>query len=60
MPNPIFGPLAMGASFTAEELSRVSSRGRTSKPAIGDADGVQPADRTTAAQFQDADMAQRP
>ena len=60
MPNPIFAPSATAASLTGVGTEPRLEPRPDFKAAIGDADGVQPAHRTTATQLQDANMAQRP
>ena len=60
MPNPIFAPVAMGASADRRGTEPRFEPRPHFEAAIGDADGVQPAHGTTATQFQNANMAQRP
>ena len=60
MPNPIFGPVAMGASASGAGTEPRFEPRPHFETAIGDADGVQPAHGTAATQFQDANMAERP
>ena len=60
MPNPSFGPEAIGASDGGVALEPGLEAGPHFESPVGNAHGMQPAHRAAAAQFQDANMAERP